>query len=410
MSDENNFEDEFDDLDMDLDEDLMDDLDSDAGDDWDEDFEDWDENADSLETTGQSKPEKAKKKGGLGKLLFILILLGGAGGALYFTVLGGKTPGSNGQGQQNMAANQAGNGQMNNQPSDMAALSTSAMPDVNSTSMDMGAMPPMPTAMVMDDDAVPANDGDVDSIEFPKMDMGGTSTGGLTPMPDFSAPEPSVIAAPAMPAIMAPTPSIAMPTRSAPKMPAIEAPEPVMAMPDFDGAAPISAPEMPVKSVKAPVAAAIAPVVETPVTTSGVSSQRVLRKLDNVTNQMDDIVARIDRLERELSKVRASGSDVSQLSSELRSIKKELKISANDTARRPSRVTPVKPAYKAPKRAAIWVLKGIAQNEAWIAQEGSTDIKKVSVGDTVKGLGRISSIGLENGVWMVRGTQGSVKQ
>ncbi|MEC7576518.1 MAG: hypothetical protein VX468_04255, partial [Pseudomonadota bacterium] len=58
----------------------------------------------------------------------------------------------------------------------------------------------------------------------------------------------------------------------------------------------------------------------------------------------------------------------------------------------------------------VWVLKGIAQGQAWIAKEGSNDIKKVTVGDTVQGLGKITSVGLENNVWTVRGSQGSVTQ
>jgi hypothetical protein len=432
MSDENNFENEFDDLDMDLDEDLMDDLDSGDGDDWEEDFEDWDDNADSVETATQGKPAKTKKKGGLGKVLFILILLGGAGGALYFTVLGGgKTPGGNDQGlsPQNIAANQAANEQMNIQGTDMAAMSAPAMPDVNSAPMDMGDMPPMPTAMVMDDDAVPANDGDVDSIEFPKMDMGGASTGGLTPMPDFSAPAPDVMAVPDMPeiaAMQAPTPSMpapVVPTMAVPEMPVIEAPvaAPVMAMPDFDGSAPISAPDMMAMKVEAPVSTAPrVPEFGAPVESNDVPSQKVLNELDKVSEQMDDIVTRLDRLESDLSKVRSGGGDVSQLSAELRSIKQQLKSSANQGSARaattraapvmPSASHKVKPAYKAPTPTEKWVLKGIAQNEAWIAHAGSTDIQKVTVGDRVKGLGRINSIGLENGVWLVRGTQGSVKQ
>ena len=131
MSDENNFEDDFDDLNADLDDGLMDDLDSAEGDDWEDDFEDWDDNADSLDPAAQGAPAKKKKKGGFGKLLFILIVLGGAGGAVYFTVLGGKMPGGNGQGTQ--PQNMAATGQNAQQEAALANMSAPDMPDVSSS-------------------------------------------------------------------------------------------------------------------------------------------------------------------------------------------------------------------------------------------------------------------------------------
>jgi|GEM_PF-3143323 len=432
MSDEKNFEDDFDDLNADLDDDLIDDLDSAEGDDWDDDFDDWDENSDSAESTTQLTPKK--KKGGFGKLLFILVVLGGAGGAVYFTVLGGKMPGSNGQGQATQQQNIAANGQENGQDSTLASMPAPDMPDVNSASsapMDMGEMPPMPTAMVMDDDSAPRNTVDTPAIEFPKMDMGGSAQGGLTPMPDFSAPTPSV---PDFAQATLPTPDIPAPAIQAPPMPVPEPtmqepamsmpdPAPVMAMPDFDGAAPISAPDLPSMDVPAPVIKSAPAPMPTPVIAApAVDTKAFIGKLDSVEEQMDEILSRMERLEKDLAKMRRDGDDVSQLSAELGAIKKRLNTASNSAtstaSKKVTRTAPAipstrsvsKPVKSKPKAPAQWVLKGIAQNEAWIAQKGSTDIKKVSVGDAVSGLGRINSIGLENGVWIVRGTQGSVKQ
>src|SRR5262249_40940959 len=55
-----------------------------------------------------------------------------------------------------------------------------------------------------------------------------------------------------------------------------------------------------------------------------------------------------------------------------------------------------------------WQIRSAQPGKALLAQGGSSDVLSVEVGDSVRGLGKITAIGLENGVWRVQGTQGSV--
>jgi hypothetical protein len=57
-----------------------------------------------------------------------------------------------------------------------------------------------------------------------------------------------------------------------------------------------------------------------------------------------------------------------------------------------------------------WTLKAARPGRATIAKKGSDDVLVVEVGESVKGLGKITSIAQESGKWVVRGTQGSVSQ
>ncbi|MGH1398086.1 MAG: hypothetical protein ACRBCT_02620 [Alphaproteobacteria bacterium] len=86
-------------------------------------------------------------------------------------------------------------------------------------------------------------------------------------------------------------------------------------------------------------------------------------------------------------------------------------------------LTPVKPVQKtvakatpkaSPAKAASqkiqWALRAAQPGQASIAPRGSNELKTVRVGDSVDGLGRIQSIAIENGKWVVRGTKGLVTQ
>lgn len=62
------------------------------------------------------------------------------------------------------------------------------------------------------------------------------------------------------------------------------------------------------------------------------------------------------------------------------------------------------------KKAIRWILRSAQPGKATIAQAGSNDMRTVEIGQTVSGLGRIKTIQVENGLWVVRGTRGRVSQ
>lgn len=58
-----------------------------------------------------------------------------------------------------------------------------------------------------------------------------------------------------------------------------------------------------------------------------------------------------------------------------------------------------------------WVLKSAKPGTAWVATKGSSELKTVSVGDVLSGVGKITSIDRDSsGRWVVSGTKGFVRQ
>ena len=57
-----------------------------------------------------------------------------------------------------------------------------------------------------------------------------------------------------------------------------------------------------------------------------------------------------------------------------------------------------------------WELRGASPGEAYLADTNSGNMRTIAVGDTVRGIGRVNSIAIENNQWVVRGTNGVVTQ
>jgi len=83
-------------------------------------------------------------------------------------------------------------------------------------------------------------------------------------------------------------------------------------------------------------------------------------------------------------------------------------------ARKPSAPAPTsKPAAAPAAKAEIkpkWELRAAQPGRAYIGIIGSNDVQVVETGDTLQGIGTVQSITLENGIWVVKGTNGSIKQ
>ena len=57
-----------------------------------------------------------------------------------------------------------------------------------------------------------------------------------------------------------------------------------------------------------------------------------------------------------------------------------------------------------------WILRAAMPGSAMIGKPGSNDLQRVVVGDSISGLGRITSISDAGGRWVVKGTSGSIGQ
>lgn len=83
-------------------------------------------------------------------------------------------------------------------------------------------------------------------------------------------------------------------------------------------------------------------------------------------------------------------------------------MTVHDEPYKPARDTVV-PAAAATANASGWSLRGAKPGQAIIGQAGG-DVRQVSIGDSVPGIGQVTGIAPINGRWVVQGTQGRISQ
>ena len=72
---------------------------------------------------------------------------------------------------------------------------------------------------------------------------------------------------------------------------------------------------------------------------------------------------------------------------------------------------PVKTTAKKPVVRKTWVLRSAKPGMAWISEKNSSELKTVSVGDNVAGIGKVTAIAKDDaGRWVVNGTSGKINQ
>ncbi|MDD3371335.1 MAG: hypothetical protein PHE27_05860, partial [Alphaproteobacteria bacterium] len=139
------------------------------------------------------------------------------------------------------------------------------------------------------------------------------------------------------------------------------------------------------------------------------------QRIEMLSERVDALQKALDQANQQLNQIAASAEDTSRDGSseglEKRISQLEKKIKA------PARAKTVKhkTAKKAPKaeekaEAVAWVLRAAAPGQGWIAADASTaELKKVSIGDTVPGIGKITAIEPQGDSWVVRGTKGTIQ-
>tara|TARA_B100000780_G_scaffold273584_1_gene237352 strand:- start:1807 stop:3264 length:1458 start_codon:yes stop_codon:yes gene_type:complete len=71
---------------------------------------------------------------------------------------------------------------------------------------------------------------------------------------------------------------------------------------------------------------------------------------------------------------------------------------------------PPKPAIAVEEIKPKWELKSAQPGRAYVGIIGARDTQVVEVGDTLQGIGTIQSIAQQDGIWVVKGTKGSITQ
>lgn len=373
--------------------------------------DEWDAIDDGSGEDTQQAP--AKKKSSLTNKLIIGAAVVVGAGVMVMTMMGGA-PQNTAQAPQPVAPSAA--------PADMAAMPA----DVSApTPAPLPAPAPAP-APVAD---LPAYGADPADAQTPREPDQALPAQGIFNDPQAldsalqdvgqDARPVEVSDAPAMPdapmaAAPVPAPSVAMPKANDLLKPSAVADAPVA------DAAPVIAEQPMPAPVSEPTPAPAAPVADQ--AASSVDAEMTAQMLD----RLDLIAARLDQLEDDLSVVRkesaaAATDEVEELRAAVKALEKKLSTQAQAPARATTTDEPVartttlkaEPKSKPAVRQAQpvqWVLKGAQPGRAMVSRAGESEMRTVEVGDSLPGVGRISSIAYENGRWVVTGSEGRISQ
>ncbi len=137
-------------------------------------------------------------------------------------------------------------------------------------------------------------------------------------------------------------------------------------------------------------------------------------KLDDLAMVLKSLEQKIDRLDSNAAKQAAAVQNTTAVKQAARApttIKSPIKTTTTTTTKTPAKTvarSPVKTKKKAPR--ITWQLRSAQTGKAVVARKGTNDFRTVEVGTTLSGIGKIKSVMLENGRWVVRGSQGKITQ
>lgn len=137
--------------------------------------------------------------------------------------------------------------------------------------------------------------------------------------------------------------------------------------------------------------------------------------MEKMDARLSDLSARLDQLEAAVEALAVPAANPQEMAS-LRSAIDRLSDKVDSMAAKPAPVSrsSVAAAPSTPKKKSTssvsWVLKSAQPGRAIVSRAGQSEVYSVGVGDSLEGIGRIDSVALENGRWIVRGTKGSVSQ
>lgn len=172
--------------------------------------------------------------------------------------------------------------------------------------------------------------------------------------------------------------------------------------------------------------------VDNAMTPTPVSPTVANEEISKINSRMDQIMERLDALAQTVETMAdnepvlsaaapaptQNNADVERLERTIAGLEKKIatlsdtkKAPVKSTAKTTSSSTPKKTVQKsAPKPRTQWELRGASPTEAYVAEKGTQNLRTVGIGDTLDGVGRITSIAVEGNQWVVRGTSGRITQ
>lgn len=169
--------------------------------------------------------------------------------------------------------------------------------------------------------------------------------------------------------------------------------------------------------------AAVPETTETPVVTSPVPDttatadapvdNKAVAALEEEVAALEKEVSTLEKSIADLKQTTVSKSDAAALKAALAAIEKtdSKPVVTDKTETAKPAATKSAPAVQKPVVRKSWVLRSAKPGMAWISEKGSNEIKTISVGDHVSGIGKVTDIATDDsGRWVVSGTRGKINQ
>lgn len=173
-----------------------------------------------------------------------------------------------------------------------------------------------------------------------------------------------------------------------------------------------SEPAQPVQQ-EAPVSAEVAP-LSTPPAADPAQAARIAaleQKVAGLERSLSDSEKALQKAKSDLTRAEQ------QLAEKTAALAQARTAPAATLDKEPVRAKTAAPRKAAVKKApaaarpVVWVLRSAKPGQAMISEKGSNEMRTVSVGDTLPGIGRVTAITTNpQGRWVVNGTQGVINQ
>lgn len=138
-----------------------------------------------------------------------------------------------------------------------------------------------------------------------------------------------------------------------------------------------------------------------------ISTKSMSDQIDATNQTLQNLSSSIDTISSTLEKINTTEDSKPAIQSSAKISEKPVEQKNSKT----KKVEPVKQSSKArPVVKKSWSLRSAQPGSAIIRDRSSGNIREIKIGDTVQGLGKITKISAENGLWVVQGTQGRVTQ
>lgn len=128
--------------------------------------------------------------------------------------------------------------------------------------------------------------------------------------------------------------------------------------------------------------------------------------------ELDAVLERLGSIETSLANIEELKGAVKALERRIAEMEEApVQTTAKAAAPAPVRTTAVsRSSAAAPAPRQQWVLKSAQPGRAMVAKKGENDMVDVAIGETLAGLGRITGIYMQDGQWIVQGTNGKITQ